>query len=426
MIPTLLAAVAATVLRSLAALRLERWNLGAPAVMVAVGVVVGLTVEGSIGVALNTDVAQRAAEIILAVLLFVDATEVRGGRLWGNSPGLAVRLLLVAMPLSILAAVGLGAGLFPELSWPVLLVLACVVMPVDFAPNEQVVRDRRLPSAVRSMLNVEGGYNDGILSPIFVFALLLAGGSAGESRDPLHALAIALPQALAAILTGLVLGTLLGWLLDRAGDLDWTSDQSRRIVVLMAPVLTYTAAVAVGGNGFVASFVCGIAFRYVHRVLVARRIHRAPAQHRGHAPIALTKDFTLLADVTTLLTMAMWFVVGVAGANLVSVVDLPILLFCLLALTVIRIVPVMMSLSRARLDMRERLAVGLLGPRGKTTIVFGLLAYNGLPDGLPADTILIATVLCVVGSVLLHGIGSAPLIGRMAFTRGRREPSTPR
>jgi hypothetical protein len=31
--------------------------------------------------------------------------------------------------------------------------------------------------------------------------------------------------------------------------------------------------------------------------------------------------------------------------------------------------------------------------------VFGLLAFNALPDRLPADTILITTILCVVGSV---------------------------
>jgi hypothetical protein len=32
---------------------------------------------------------------------------------------------------------------------------------------------------------------------------------------------------------------------------------------------------------------------------------------------------------------------------------------------------------------RERVLVGALGPRGTTTIVFGLLAFNRLPEGPP-------------------------------------------
>ncbi|MEV0052770.1 hypothetical protein AB0H34_19980 [Saccharopolyspora shandongensis] len=90
-----------------------------------------------LGIALNTDVAQHIAEIILAVLLFVDATEVRGGRLLGRSPGLVARVLLVAMPLSIALAMLLGVVLLPGLSWPLLLIVACIVIPSDFAPAER-------------------------------------------------------------------------------------------------------------------------------------------------------------------------------------------------------------------------------------------------------------------------------------------------
>ncbi|WP_255656349.1 cation:proton antiporter [Pseudonocardia sp. ICBG162] len=216
MIPTLLAAATAAVLAALAARRLERWNVGTPFVMVVAGGLVGVTVTSSVGAILNTTGAQRAPELILAVLLFVDATEVRGGRLWGSAPGLAARMLLVAMPLSIAAALAVGGFLFPALAFPVLLVLACVVMPIDFASSERVVRDRRMPARMCSMLNVEGGYNDGIVSPLFLFALALAGGAATSGHGPTHALSTAVPHALIAIAVGSVLGTLLGAALDRA------------------------------------------------------------------------------------------------------------------------------------------------------------------------------------------------------------------
>lgn len=77
-------------------------------VMVLAGVVVGLLNSNSISLALNTEAVQHAAEFILAVLLFVDATEIREGRLWGRSPGLVARLLFLAMPLSLALAMLTG------------------------------------------------------------------------------------------------------------------------------------------------------------------------------------------------------------------------------------------------------------------------------------------------------------------------------
>lgn len=400
----------AIAIRSFAAARLDRWNLGAPVVTVAAGVVIGLVNEQSIAIALNTEAMLYVAEIILAVLLFVDATEVRGGRLWGSSPGLAARVLFIAMPLSLVAAMLLGWWLFPGLPWPALLLLAGVVVPIDFAPAERVVRDRGLSMRVRSVLNVEGGYNDGIVSPLFLFALILA-GDVSQERTPLDALGTVLPFALKALGTGLLFGAALALLLNVAHRAGWLTEQSGRIVVLLVPLLTYTATVAVDGNGFVASFICGVTFRYVHRIAKARQLHRSAQARELMRAGVLDEDFRLLEDFTTLLTMTLWFVVGVSAVLVFSFgLSWQIVLFCLAALTVVRILPVQLSLTGSSLSPRERLLVGVLGPRGTTSVVFGLLAFNRLPEGAMADTILFVTIVCVLGSVLVHGIGAAPAV----------------
>ncbi|HEY4020709.1 MAG TPA: cation:proton antiporter [Pseudonocardiaceae bacterium] len=413
MIPTVLAAAVAGLTRCLAALRLQRWNLGAPVVMVLAGILVGLGIENAVLVALgDTEVTQHVAEIILAFLLFVDATEVRRGRLWGNSPTLVVRVLLLAFPVSIGVAMLLGVALFgtgtPHLSWPVLLIIACIVVPTDFAPNEQIVRDRRLSARVRSVLNVESGYNDGITSPIFLFALLLA-SKTGAARTPLDAFIEAVEQAAKAIGVGVVLGVVVAWLLYRSDRRGWMTAQSRRIVVLLTPLVAYSAAVEIGGNGFVTSFVCGVAFRYAYRLLVARGLRRTPSSDRRQTVTALTRDFVLVEDVTAVMTMTMWFVVGLATVVVIGEVDWQAIVFCLAALTVVRVVPVLASLIGSTFSWRDRLLIGLLGPRGTPTIVFGLIAFNALPDN-PAGIVLETTVLCVLGSVLLQGAGSDPII----------------
>jgi NhaP-type Na+/H+ or K+/H+ antiporter len=414
-IAIVLAAAAAALARSLFAAKLQRWYLGAPLVMVLAGVLVGLTVKDSVAAALNTEVAQHVAEIVLAYLLFLDATEVRGGRLWGSAPTLVARVLLVAMPLSLALTMLLGSWLFSELPWAVLLIIACVVVPTDFAPSEHIVRDKRVPRRVRNVLNIESGYNDGIISPVFVFAMLVAGNGVGGAPTVPHALWEALVQAAKAIVVGILVGAAVAALLHRSELAGWTGDQSRRLTVVLTPLVAYTAALGIHGNGFVASFACGIAFRYWHRALTARRIRRDPAARRAREPFALARDFGLIEDVTALMTMTVWFVIGLVAVILWSDgTGWRPIVFCLAALTVVRVAPVLLSLLGTAAPARDRLLIALFGPRGTTTIVFGLIAFNGLKEDHPANVVLLTAVLCVLGSVLLHGPGSEAVLRRGA------------
>lgn len=127
------------------------------------------------------------------ILLFVDATEVRDGFLAGER-ALVARLLLIALPLSLPACLLLGLGMFHPSSWSVVPVIACVVMPIDFAPAARLLKDRHLPLRVRHVLAVESGYNDGFFSPVFLYAVLLLGGSE-HGGTPASALRQAVPAA---------------------------------------------------------------------------------------------------------------------------------------------------------------------------------------------------------------------------------------
>ena len=65
---------------------LQRWHLTAPIVLVLAGVAVGVATRGSLESTLNAEVARLVAEFILAVLLFLDATDIRGGFFGGILP----------------------------------------------------------------------------------------------------------------------------------------------------------------------------------------------------------------------------------------------------------------------------------------------------------------------------------------------------
>ena len=218
---------------ALGAGRLERARLTAPIVLIVAGVAAGFTTSDALAVALNADVAQHGAEIILAVLLFVDATDVRGG-LFGREPRAALRVLLLAMPLSLGLSVLLGAWMLPELSFAVLLVIACAVVPTDFAPAATILRDARVPERVRNVLNVEAGYNDGIVAPVFIFALAFAGDDV-RTETPLRALGSAVPQALTAIVVGGAVGALLALAINGATRRGWMTGQSVRMTWSLRP-----------------------------------------------------------------------------------------------------------------------------------------------------------------------------------------------
>ncbi len=386
---------------SLLAGRLERWRLTAPMLIVLVGVLIGVLTDDALLDALDTEVAQHAVEIVLAVLLFVDAMEVRGG-FFGSEPRAAMRVLFVALPMSLALSVLLGIWLLPGLDWAVLLVIACVVVPIDFAPAASILRDVRVPERVRDLLNVEGGYNDGIISPVFICAVALAGGHS-HAESPLQALGSAVPQAIKAIAVGVCIGLVLAAAANVAESRGLMTDQSKRMILVAAPLLSFAVSVAIAGNGFVSAFVCGIAFNFLRR------------SESG-------SDLELIDDVGFLLAVLMWFLFGGAVvAALAFGVPAATVLFCLLALTLVRILPVVVAMIGSSYSWGERLLVGWLGPRGTTSIVFGLLAFNMLHGG-PEDQVLLMTVVVVLGSVAIHGIG-APVAAH-AYARSQTKLSS--
>jgi NhaP-type Na+/H+ or K+/H+ antiporter len=92
--------------------------------------------------------------------------------------------------------------------------------------------------------------------------------------------------------------------------------------------------------------------------------------------------------------------------------DVPILVYALLSLTVVRIVPVALSLIGTGLDRRTVFFVGWFGPRGLASVVFALLAVEELGQGQLVEQAVAATSLTVLLSVALHGVSAGPLGSR--------------
>jgi NhaP-type Na+/H+ or K+/H+ antiporter len=382
---------------SLSSSLLRRWRITPVMALVVAGALVGATTHDALATKLDTDVISPIIEMILAVVLFEHATNIKQG-VFGGQARLALRLLLVALPVGLALTIASGLLFLPHLGWATLLVMACVLVPIDYAPVVSFLHDERIPLRMRQVFNVEEGYADGVISPVFVFALAIAVEGHSTSASIGHALSDGLPHLLVAIALGVGIGVGVAKVANLADARGLMTDQARRIVMIAAPVLTYTLNVGVHGNGFVAAFICGIAYNGV-------RTYQDATREQG-----------LIDDLTFLLTAIVWFVFGaVAWYVLEDGVPLRVVFYSLVVLVVVRGVSVTISMVRSGLSRSERMLLVALGPRGTANIVLALLAYDVLADN-PAERLLEATVLVVLGSVVLHGLLGEYLINRNTRT----------
>jgi len=334
------------------------------------------------------------AEVTLVWVLFADASRVRFSDLREDF-GHYVRLLAIGLPLT--TALGAAAavtvlGLGP---WYALLVGAALA-PTDAALGSAVMSDRRVPYRVRQTLNVESGLNDGIATPIVTVAITAIAAEAGLVHG---GAANGLTGLVLGALTGAVLGALGGMLLRSAGRRGWGSEEFAGPSVLALALLAYLCTTLVGANGFVAGFAAGSAF--------------GAFAGRGEE-----REVYYVEQTCGLASMICWLLFGAIGVPTIAESwSWRILLYAVLSLTVIRMLPVAISLLGARLDWPTVFFIGWFGPRGLASVVFALLALedlHGLPG--PIDDVVATIGLTVLLSVVFHGLTAQPLARRYAAT----------
>lgn len=365
----------------------------APIVFTAVGLVVGADALGLVDPAATGEEVKVLAEATLSVVLFSDASRI-DLRALRSSLGIPARLLGIGLPLTILAGFVVGVALLGELTWPEALVLAIVLAPTDAALGQVVVTSPRLPVRIRQSLNVESGLNDGICVPLFFVAVAVALAEDGAIGDG-HAAQLVAEKIGYGVLAGAVAGAVAAAVVVRAGGRRWVDETWLQVIPLAAALLCFGLAEAIGGSGFIAAFVGGAVFGGLRR-------------HRGG-------DVSHLIEQAGAVLAAGTFIVFGAVLLGPAIGDLTwqIALYAALSLTIVRMLPVALSMVGTGAKRPTVAFLGWFGPRGAASIVFALLLLE--EERLPGQAILLATAFVTVGlSVLAHGVTAAPLTARYA------------
>jgi len=382
---------------SLVAARLDRWSITAPIIFVLTGAILGLAAPEWLDGVSDPETVKHIAELTLALLLFADASTLRWGQLREDG-ALPIRLLLIGFPLTVLAGFGVGTWLIPGASLAGIGLVASILAPTDAALGLGVFTNRAVPGRIRRALNVESGLNDGMATPLVT--LFLAVLIAQEGTGPENWVAESLRELGIGLLVGVLVGTIAGRLLANAHQRDWTSPVSERLAVLASGLLSYGGAVAVGGNGFVAAFVGGLVFA-------------AASKDRFRERVEFTEDLGLFAS------FLVWAIFGalLLVPHLQHGVTGTTILYAVLSLTLVRIVPVAVSMIGTGLRPATIGFMGWFGPRGLASVVFTLIAFETLEhsDVTSAMVVEVAT-WTVFFSVIAHGVTAGPL----ASLYGRR------
>jgi NhaP-type Na+/H+ or K+/H+ antiporter len=376
---------------SLISKRTEGTIITAPILFAAAGFIASKNYFGVVNINVNHHTIHTIAELTLILLLFADASRIKF-KLLARQHNLALRMLVIGLPLTILFGTGIASAYFPHLSiWEAGL-LAALLAPTDAALGQTVVTAKAVPLRMRQTVNVESGLNDGIALPV---VLMMAALSATDnaSLGGGEWLTFAFFQIGLGPIAGIAIGWIGAKLLDHAISNGWASTPFEGVATLSLAILAYIISELIGGNGFIAAFVAGMTFG---NTLKAN-------------PTFLLEFMESEGSLLMLLTFLVY------GATLLpeglALFKPEYLVFALLSLTVIRMIPIALSLIGSGIRAPTYGFLGWFGPRGLASILFLLLIIE--EEAITHREELFAITILTVGlSILLHGVSAAPLSNR--------------
>lgn len=374
---------------SLMSHRIESSMITAPMIFVAIGMLVSPEGFDIIPLGAENELILVFAEIALVLILFSDAARIDISTLKGNR-NFPSRLLGIGLPLTIFLGAVIAILFFTDLSLPEAALIGVILAPTDAGLGQVIVNSPKVPARIRQALNVESGLNDGGAIPFFAFFLVLS--TAEEAHIPASQWVVfAFEQIGYGVLVGLIVGLAGAYLVNKAIDKGLMRGRFQWIGFLALAVISYVVAIAIGGSGFIAAFVGGFA-----TTLTGRGV--------GDSIIEFTSTWG------EVFSLVVFFVFGMLAASLLSGITTAIIVYAVLSLTLIRILPVAVSLIKTGLKPNSILFMGWFGPRGLASIVLLLITLNEAPDLPGLQTIAVAVTITVLISVFAHGISANPAI----------------
>ena len=367
----------------------DRTPISSPMVFVAAGLLAGPMGFDLFDVNLESELVQVVAEVTLILVLFTNASTLNLKRLRAEYH-IPLRLLGVGLPLTMVLGFLIAIPMFPDMSLWLVAVMAFILSPTDAALGQAVVSSEKVPVKIRDTIGVESGLNDGIALPPIMACMAALTAASGASLDFGYWAGFAAKQMAFGPLAGGAIGFIGGALIDRAVKKGWMEPVFQRLASIALALISYAVAEELGGNGFIAAFFGGLMLGTRTEVV------RGRLQEFGEAE----------GQLLCLLVFLIFGMVLVPNAK--DYWDGTALIYALTSLTLIRMLPVAISLVGTRLDWATVGFIGWFGPRGIASVLY-LLIFVEQVGAKGHERMLAVIVLTVLLSVFIHGVSAVPL-----------------
>ena len=386
-VTAVLAITLALIAYGLISRKLDGTMLTGPILFSVFGLIAGPAALGLVPLQIGNESLHLLAEVTLILVLFSDAANIDLAQL-RRDHNLPVRMLVIGMPLTVALGAAGAWLLFDDFGLWEAALLAAILAPTDAALGMAVVSNRLVPVRIRQALNVESGLNDGMALPfVLVFAALATAEQA--ETDAGAWLLFGAKQVVYGPLAGIAIGYLGAKLVALADRAQWMSEVAEGMIALGLAFGAFALAEAIGGNGFISAFVAGLTFGNTLQQKCQFLYEFAESE----------------GQILVLLTFTAFGAAMIPQA--VETVTLHHLMFAVLALTIMRMLPIHVSLIGTGIKPVTSAFLGWFGPRGLASVLFVLLILEE-SNVAHESSIFTIVMITVALSVLLHGISAGP------------------
>lgn len=324
----------------------------------------------------NYAFAEQICSIALIFIMFYGGF----GTKWSQAKPVAVKAILLSF-FGVLFTAGL-TGLFCHYVLQIgrmeSFLIGAVISSTDAASVFAILRSKRLNLKYNtaSLIEVESGSNDPMAYMItFVILELMNGG-------------ISTPKIIYMVLAQIFFGIAAGVVIACAAitfikKFKFATDGFDAIFVLAVAILAYALPAAVGGNGYLSTYIVGIIL--------------------GNSKINNKKSLVNFFDgITGLMQMVLFFLLGLLShpSKLTEVFFIALAVFLFLTF-VARPVSVFALLAPFKSSIRQQFLVSWAGLRGAASVVFAVMVT--ISDVNTSNDLFHIAFLIVLFSILIQG-----------------------
>lgn len=315
------------------------------------------------------------------------------------------RLRQVAVPAALLSTVGVvvsalltgvAAHVLFDLGWLEATLLGAVVSSTDAAAVFSTLRFTHIRRRVARTLEAESGGNDPMAVALTIG--LIAWIEAPDQNGLGNLVLLVVRQLGLGLVIGIVLAAAAVWLFGRLPE---SIGGFAPVASLAAAGISFGATDVVGGSGFLAVYIVGLA------------VGSTPSRHRRQL-VAFHEGIAFVAQVVLFIVLGL-----LVFPHELPEIALEGFALALLLVLVIRLAAVWVSTIRCGFTPPERLLLGWAGLRGAVPIV--LATYVLSSDAPHAETIFNAAFFVVLVSAVIQG----STIERLAEKLGLVSPAPP-